>query len=189
MKKSLFLLMIAFLFSRLSFADTNLTEKKFIKASLSDKIKIIESLDEKETVVIPQKALLFAIENAAVLSSDEELIKLVISSIKAFPSEPEKIQTIKKPVQKIISEHLMTVFKLFNNMPLRKEAMDKLSLYSEESLPLLVDFLNDYLSSSFKRGEASKNILESAIVTLGNIGNHDSLTIIYNIWATKIWPE
>ena len=189
MKKSFFLLMIAFLFSHLSFADTNLTEKKFIKASLSDKIKIIESLDEKETVVIPQKALLFAIENAAVLSSDEELINLVISSIKAFPSEPEKIQTIKKPVQKIISEHLMTVFKLFNNMPLRKEAMDKLSLYSEESLPLLVDFLNDYLSSSFKRGEASKNILESAIVTLGNIGNHDSLTIIYNIWATKIWPE
>ena len=181
--------MIAILFSSFSFADSTLTEKKFIKASLDDKIKIIESLDEKESVVIPQKALLFAIENAAILSSDQELIKLVVSSIKAFPSEPEKIQTIKKPVQKIISENLMTVFKLFNDMSLRKEAMEKLGLYSEDSLPLLVDFLNDYLSSSFKRNEPSKNILEKAIVTLGDIGNHDSLTIIYNIWASKIWPE
>ncbi|WP_296332348.1 hypothetical protein [uncultured Treponema sp.] len=189
MKKLLLFPLLTFIFSSLLFSQSAVTEKKFIKGSLSEKIKIIENLEEKESVLIPQKALFFAIENAASLSSDDELRTLVKAAVKALPDDPEKIKKIKTSTQKSISENLMTVFKLFKNTELRSAVMEKLALYSRDSLPLVVSFLNDYLETAFKTDASAENVLEEAIVALGKIGNEASLTIIYNIWAKKIWPE
>lgn len=189
MKKCFIIATFFLLFSHHIFSDTAQTEKNFIKGSLSEKIKIIENLQEKETVLIPQKALLFAIEHSASLSNDEDLIKLVIAAVNALPGEPEKIKVITPATQKSVSENLMTVFKLFKKNELRSAVMGKLELYSHDSIPLVVTFLNDYLETSFKTGAASEDVLEGAIVTIGRIGNEASLTIMYNIWATKIWPE
>ena len=83
----------------------------------------------------------------------------------------------------------MTVFRLFKNTELRRAVMDKLELYSQGSHSLFLDFLNDYLESAYKTGQSAENVLENAIITLGRIGNESSLSIIYSIWASKIWPD
>lgn len=188
MKKIVFLIPLIFSFYSALFAASQ-NEKFFVKGSISEKIEILQNLTDKERVSVAQKGLDFSIENASILSSDEEFINLTVASIHAFPSENAKIKKVKKKEQQKISEKLMAIFKLFTDKRVRSAAMEKLSLYSNENTELTVDFLNDYLSTAYKTGEKAENVLESAIVMIGKIGNEESLSLIYSIWHANLWPE
>lgn len=186
--KLVFLLPVFFLNYTALFSSTP-NEKLFVKGNISEKIKILESLTDAERVPIIQKGLDFSIENASVLGPDEEFTNLTVASINALLSEPEKIKKIKKKERLKLSEKLMTVFKQFKDNRVREAAMEKLPLYSESNKDQMVAFLNDYLATSFKTGEKEENVLEQSIVIAGENGNSESLTIIYNIWHSRIWPQ
>ena len=177
------------LFSIPVFAGISKTQKKFIKASLTEKISIINNLSEDEKIGVSLKALDFSIENAAILQNDGDLTNLALASVLAFPSDSEQINKIKPSEQRQISEKFMTVFKLFKNLELRSEILKKLEWYSGTDKTLTVTFLNDYLTQAFQSNEKEDNVLEEAIVSLGKIGDNESLSIIYNIWVSKIWEK
>ncbi|MBQ8014087.1 MAG: hypothetical protein IJ257_06815 [Treponema sp.] len=189
MKKRIFLIHFLILISSLLFAATSASEKAFVKGSLAEKIKIIQNIKDNSIFPVIKKSLDFSIEHAASLSADAEFISLTTVTVQALPSEPEKIRQLTVSSQKLISERLMAIFKIFKNKDLRKSIIEKLNLYSNDDKSLLVDFLNDYLSAAYKAGESSENVMEGAIVTLGQEGNENSLSIIYNIWSSNIWPE
>ena len=163
-------------------------EKAFVKGNIAEKILILQNLDESEKIPIVQKGLDFSIENVSVLAQDEELNSLVLSCISALPDDASRIKKIKKKEQQKLSEKLMAIFKLFGDTKIKSASMEKLPLYSKADRQMLVEFLNDYLESAFKTGEKEENVLESAIVTVGQVGNENSLTVVFNIWHSKIWP-
>ena len=187
--KGLILSAFLFLISIPLFPSASNTQKKFIKAGLAEKISIVKNLQDSELVSVGLKALDFSIENASVLENDGDLTNLALAAVLAFPSESEKISRIKSAEQLQISEKFMTVFKLFKNQELRSAVMKKLEFYACNDKSLTVSFLNDYLASAFKAGEAEENVLEDAIVVLGKIGDEQSLSIVYNIWVSKIWEK
>lgn len=183
------LFMVLILLSSNIFAAISNTEKDFIKGSLSDKISIIKNLDKKNFVPVLLKGLDFSIENAGVLENDTQLTELATACVRVLPSEPEEINNIAPANQRNISEKIMAIFKLFKDSSLRTAIMEKLEYYAGNDKELTVNFLNDYLSNAFKSKLDESKVHEGAIVTLGRIGNDESLSIIYNIWAAKIWPS
>lgn len=173
-------------------------EKRFVKGSLSDKIQILKELENNssvpDVVSIAERGLDFAVENASVLESDPDFRSLVEISVDTFPSEKVKVKKIKKSLRKKIAEKFMVVFKLFKgaeDKKIRSSIIKKIGLYSgdDEYKNLLVDFLNDYLSTAFKADEKAETVEEGAIKLLGEIGDEESLMIVYNIWIKKIWQE
>ncbi|MBQ8679051.1 MAG: hypothetical protein IJ530_04735 [Treponema sp.] len=187
MKRAVFFLLSFFFSLFISQASEN--EKNFIKGSLSEKIIILQNLNESERFSVVKKALDFSIEHAAVLSEDEDFTKLALAAVTVLSDKKDEITKINLDEQMKISEKLMALFRLFKNKELKKAVMEKLPLYSTENSSLTVDFLNEYLLSSFKQGKNSSEVLESSIEALGKLGNEESLSIIYNIWQSKIWPE
>ena len=178
---------VIFLFVSPAFA-ASVSEKAFVKGNISEKITILQHIDETEQITIAQKGLDFSIENAAVLGNDEEFKNLILFCVNTLPSDSAKIKKIKKKEQTKISEQLMTVFKIFDDKKIRSSVMERLPLYSKYTNELTVDFLNDYLSTAYKSGETAENVIEGAIVQIGQIGNEDSLSIVYSIWHSHIWP-
>ena len=189
--KSRFFILFTFLMLLSSnlFAAISKNEKDFIKGSLSDKISIINKLDKKEFVPVVLKGLDFSIENVTVLENDTQLTELATACVRVLPSEPEEINNIPPADQRNISEKIMAIFKFFKDPSLRRAIMEKLEFYAGNDKELTVHFLNDYLSNAFKRNLDESKVHEGAIVTLGRIGNDESLSIIYNIWVSKIWPS
>ena len=164
-------------------------EKKFIKGSISEKITIMQTLGENEIVGVTLKSFDFIIENARILDKDEDLAALALASVQALPTGENAIALIKKSDKQLITEKIMTIFKLFKNKPLQKAIMEKLEFYTGDDTSLAVIFLNDYLSMAYKTNAKAEDVLEEAIVVPGKIGNEESLSIIYSIWASKIWEE
>ena len=189
MKNKFILSLLMFFFSLQIFAASSQTEKNFIKASLSEKIKIIENLKEKDLIPVTQKALDFSIENAAILKDDKDLTNLALACVLVLPSDQESAKSLTSSDLQLFSEKFMTIFKLFKNPELRRAIMKNLEFYSGSDQSLTVSFLNDYLSSAYKANESEKNILEEAIITIGKIGDNESLSIIYNVWVSKIWDK
>ena len=189
--KSLKIIASAFflILSSFTFASISKSEKQFIKGSLADKISIINKAKAPELYYIAQKGLDFSIENAQLLEADKELTSLALASVNAFPASEESISSLSSSDLLQISEKFMAVFKLFKDNDLRLAVINRLSLYSEGNQSLTVNFLNDFLSSSFKNGEKASPVIEQAIIILGKCGDEESLSIIFNIWFSKIWPE
>ena len=188
--KNKFILAFLIFFSSLQiFAVSSQIEKNFIKASLAEKITIVKNLKEKDLVPVTQKALDFSIENSSVLKDDKDLTNLALACVLVLPSDAESIKSLKNSDLQQISEKFMTIFKLFKNPELRRAIMKNLELYSGNDQSLTVLFLNDYLASAYKANENEENVLEEAITTIGKIGDNESLSIIYNIWVSKIWDK
>ena len=188
--KNKFILAFLIFFSSLQiFAVLSQIEKNFIKASLAEKITIVKNLKEKDLVSVTQKALDFSIENSSVLKDDKDLTNLALACVLVLPSDAESIKSLKNSDLQQISEKFMTIFKLFKNPELRRAIMKNLELYSGNDQSLTVLFLNDYLASAYKANENEENVLEEAITTIGKIGDNESLSIIYNIWVSKIWDK
>lgn len=188
--KNKFILAFLIFFSSLQiFAVSSQIEKNFIKASLAEKITIVKNLKEKDLVSVTQKALDFSIENSSVLKDDKDLTNLALACVLVLPSDAESIKSLKNSDLQQISEKFMTIFKLFKNPDLRRAIMKNLELYSGNDQSLTVLFLNDYLASAYKANENEENVLEEAITTIGKIGDNESLSIIYNIWVSKIWDK
>ena len=188
--KNKFILAFLIFFSSLQiFAVSSQIEKNFIKASLAEKITIVKNLKEKDLVSVTQKALDFSIENSSVLKDDKDLTNLALACVLVLPSDAESIKSLKNSDLQQISEKFMTIFKLFKNSELRRAIMKNLELYSGNDQSLTVLFLNDYLASAYKANENEENVLEEAIITIGKIGDNESLSIIYNIWVSKIWDK
>ena len=188
--KNKFILAFLIFFSSLQiFAVSSQIEKNFIKASLAEKITIVKNLKEKDLVSVTQKALDFSIENSSVLKDDKDLTNLALACVLVLPSDAESIKSLKNSDLQQISEKFMTIFKLFKNPELRRAIMKNLELYSGNDQSLTVLFLNDYLASAYKANENEDNVLEEAIITIGKIGDNESLSIIYNIWVSKIWDK
>ncbi|MBQ4379159.1 MAG: hypothetical protein II821_08205 [Treponema sp.] len=189
---SVFIFLSLPLFSELSRPAENLSsEKKFVKGSISEKITILQSLKDDEIVPVGKKGLDFAIENASVLGDDIELARLAAASVRVFPNSNEEIKSKKIDSSKLkdIAEKFMTIFRLYKNSDVRSAVMERLEFYSAGENTMLVAFINDYLTYAYKTAEKSSTELESLISTIGKIGNEESLTVVYNIWASKIWPE
>ena len=164
-------------------------KKKFIKGSISEKITIMQSLGENEALSVTLKSFDFIIENARILDKDEDLANLALASVKALPAEEKAVSLIKNTDRQLITEKIMTIFKLFKNKPLQKAVMEKLEFYTGNDNSLAVTFLNDYLSTAYKVNASADDVLEEAIVVTGKIGNEESLSIIYSIWTSKIWEK
>ena len=170
-------------------ASVSNSEKKFIKGSISEKITIMQGLEKNEVVSVTLKAFDFIIENAMVLDRDDDLAALAVASVKALPSQEQSLSIIKNEDKQLITEKIMTIFKLFKNKNLQKAILEKLEFYTGNDNSLAVSFLNDYLSTAYKTNAASENVLEDAIAVVGKIGNEESLSIIYSIWSSKIWES
>lgn len=164
-------------------------ERDFVKGNISEKIGILRNLSDDERVLVAQKGMDFAIENLSVLGHDDELFELASASITSLPADTVQVDGLGEEERRRISEKLMAIFRMFDDRSVRSRALEKISLYSGQNDELTVEFLNDYLSSAYRRNEEAGNVLEGAIVSLGRIGDRDSLSIIYNIWHSGIWPE
>ena len=185
MKRNLFLTVALTFLSGLAFSIPPQNERQFIKGNISEKIEIIKNLSEGEKNTLSQKGLDFVIENARTLGEDSDLLDLALVSVTALSAD----ENLGSDEQKKISEKLMTVFRLLKDRDVRSAVLEKLEIYLNGDKTLAVDFLNDYLSSAYKSAEKSANVHERSIALLGKIGNEESLSIIYSIWQSKIWPE
>ena len=185
MKRNLFLTVALTFLSGLAFSIPTQNERQFIKGNISEKIEIIKNLSEGEKNTLSQKGLDFVIENARTLGEDSDLLDLALVSVTALSAD----ENLGSDEQKKISEKLMTVFRLLKDRDVRSAVLEKLEIYLNGDKTLAVDFLNDYLSSAYKSAEKSANVHERSIALLGKIGNEESLSIIYSIWQSKIWPE
>lgn len=187
-RKHLPLIFSVFLPSLL-FANVSASEKNFIKGSLSDKISIVKSISPGQSYQVAFKAMDFTIENASFLSSDNELTELALASVKAFPQNKELVDKIPQKDCLKACEQFMTLFKLFPDNELRSQVMSRLELYSLNNRNLVVDFLNDFLEREYNSNAKAVNVQKEAIDILGKTGNADSVSVIFNIWNSKIWPE
>ena len=187
--KSRKLFLLVLLFFPLAFGFASKAEKDFIKGSISEKIALIPTLNSTDLLKVAQKGLDFSIENAATLEYDEELSALALACVNSFPIEEEKVCQFNEEQNLKITEKFIAIFRLFKNRDLRLTIMEKLPAYSQKNKRLVVTFLNDYLATAFKSNEDGNNVLESAITLLGEVGDKESLSIVFNIWQKKIWPE
>lgn len=186
--KPVLLILPALLLSQ-AVSGAGVKEKAFVKGNISEKIALMQGLDESERVPIARRGLDFLIENAAVLGSDEEFRSLALASVSALPADGGALRNVMGKERVIICEKLMTVFRIFDDMRIRAAVMERLQLYSDSGDDMLTSFINDYLAVSYKAGEPAENVLESAIVAAGKIGDDDTLSVIYNIWHSGIWPQ
>ena len=184
----LFTFVIPFALNSL-FALPSEKEKVFVKGSLSDKINLMKESDSQQNIMLAKRGIDFVTDNYSLLSSDEDFLELTKSSILALPVESEKINQISKADLGDITKKLIAIFEIFKNKEVKAAVLSRINYYSGDDENQLIKFLNDYLSSSYKSGQSSENVLEEAIVTVGKIGNAESLSIIYSIWASKIWKE
>ena len=187
--KSRKLFLLVLLFFPLAFGFASKAEKDFIKGSISEKIALIPTLNSTDLLKVAQKGLDFSIENAATLEYDEELSALALACVNAFPTEESKLRQFNEEQSLKITEKFIAIFRLFKNRDLRLAIMEKLPAYSQKNKRLVMTFLNDYLATAFKSNEDGNNVLESAITLLGEVGDKESLSIVFNIWQKKIWPE
>ena len=149
----------------------------------------MKNLAENEKIAVAQRGLDFVIENAQVLESDSDLFDLALASVFALSDNEAYVSALSGDEQKKVAEKLMTVFKLFKDAQIRSAVLGKLESYSSGDKALAVDFLNDYLSAAYRSGEKAANVDERSISLLGKLGNESSLSLIYSIWQSKIWPE
>ena len=198
MNRLKFLLLIFFLARSLAFSVSD-TEKRFIKGNISEKITIIQNLKSEEIIPLSKKALDFSIENFDSLSADAELSRLAVAAVRSLPWSENEVKKIKIENRRAIAEKFMTVFSLFKNADLCNAIMERLPSYclydGEKEKIQFVDFLCDYLSTAYKNGEKALPSHEKCILLLAktvsenNLKNNEALSIIFSIYASKIWPE
>ncbi|MCR4823285.1 MAG: hypothetical protein K5873_10500 [Treponema sp.] len=187
--KRVFISLLFLIFSFIPLFGVTDEEKDFIKASLKEKIEMIKNLSLANPYNLLKLSLDFTIENASMLSGDQDFTSLALISAEKLPSDGEKINVLNEASKEMLSERLMAIFKISKNPDLRKVIVEKIPLYAGSKKKLTVDFLNDYLLNSYKIGLPQEDVVEGAIVKIGEEGDETSLSIIFNIWSSNIWPD
>ncbi len=190
MKKSLFTVAMFSLFLYTELASENYLdiERQFIKGSITDKIQCVQNSDGKNAVGIAKRGIDYAIENSQVLGDDRELSTLALASILALPkSVPSDI--VSQEETSAITQKLITVFNRFEDETVKIAALNRLVSYSGKTKTDFTKVLNDFLHKSLLENTQSSLLIDNAIVSLAEIGDSDSFSIVYSIWKEGKWNQ
>lgn len=189
MKKSV---KICFILSLLSLCvplfSQSLTEnqKKFITGNLADKTSAVRKSSGLEAKDLSESALDFIISYAPLLGPDRELSALAIASALTVPKDGGG----DKEYAERISAKLAKVFELCDDSTIRIAVIEKLSnlsalASSKETAALLNSFLAEKEGSNAPAGD----VINTAVIALGKIGNTESFKIMYRVWSRNLWEQ
>jgi hypothetical protein len=131
---------------------------RFYRGNIADKNKIVQEASESGDESIAMETLDFAVTAYGAMGDDEELVTLTETAVKSLSGGKEKI----------VSEKLRKIFKLFNDTRIKIAVLDAFSVFqATENLYLVNDFFYERMQKSAEVDEA---ILKS-ILYMGTYGN------------------
>jgi hypothetical protein len=163
------------------------TQIQFIKGNINDKTAAVRQSSGSGPDNLAEAGIDFCIMNSSVLGSDRDLSALAVASVLALPKDNATL-TAEKASQ--LSEKLISVFSLFDDDTVRISVIERLVPLSQSSKSdKAVSLMNSFLKSEIDANKSSSPVHRSAITALGDIGNSESYSIIYNCWKVKQWPQ
>lgn len=161
------------------------TQIQFIKGNINDKTAAVRQSSGPDNLA--EAGIDFCIMNSSVLGSDRDISALAVASVLALPKDNATL-TAEKASQ--LSEKLTSVFSLFDDDNVRISVIERLVPLSQSSKSdKAVSLMNSFLKSEIDANKSSSPVHRSAITALGDIGNSESYSIIYNCWKVKQWPQ
>ena len=110
MKKSIFILALAFVFNL--YAETSDFEKSFIKGNIQDKTRAVKEASDEDGDRLAKKGIDFILENKEIARSDRDFSALAVASLFKLPKD-EKILGKNFPSA---TENLIQLFEVFENI-------------------------------------------------------------------------
>jgi hypothetical protein len=149
---------------------------RFFRGNIADKNKIVQEASESGDESIAMETLDFAVTAYGAMGDDEELVTLTETAVKSLSGGKEKI----------VSEKLRKIFKLFNDTRIKIAVLDAFSVFqATENLYLVNDFFYERMQKSAEVDEA---ILKS-ILYMGTYGNSASFNMLFIADILDVWPS
>lgn len=187
MKKNIVLL---FIFSSflITAEKTDNLERKFIIGNIEEKIESVQESDSSNALKMSEKGIDYALSNVEVLGSNTELSALAEASILNLIKNVS-IENLDNSKSKALSIKLLEIFNKFDDENVKITTVDCLSRFNDVKWNGTVDVFNNYLEARYKENHPGNFLIGNIISALGNFGDRRSLSVIYNIWTNRKWPE
>lgn len=187
MKKNIVFL---FIFSSflISAEKTDNLERKFIIGNIEEKIESVQESDSSNALKMSEKGIDYALSNVEVLGSNTELSALAEASILNLIKNVS-IENLDNSKSKAFSIKLLEIFNKFDDGNVKITTVDCLSRFNDVKWNGTVDVFNNYLEARYKENHPGNLLIGNIISALGNFGDSRSLSVIYNIWTNRKWPE
>ena len=183
MKKSIFILALAFIFNL--YAETSDFEKSFIKGNIQDKTRAVKEASDEEGDRLAKKGIDFILENKEIARSDRDFSALAVASLFKLPKD-EKILGNNFPSA---TENLIQLFEVFEDETVRIAVLDKFeNVSNSKSFFKVQNLMNGYLEELDSNSQNSA-VTKKVIELVGKTGNEESFLIVYRLWKEKKYPE
>lgn len=181
MRKNLFSPVLLAFFSLCGFCHAqNSYISEFYRGNLIDKKQVVESSSAAGDSSIAIASLDFSISAYSALSTDADFINLVEISVKSLTAGNSRGK------EKIVSEKLREIFKLFNDVKIQIAVIDAFSVFpSPENLYLVNDFFYGKMQKSQEMDEA----ILKAVLFMGSHGNSASFNMLFIADILEVWPS
>lgn len=168
-------------FSAFAQAPSEQAQIQFVKGNISDKIAAVKSAGEGE---LAKKAVVFVIENSALLKNDRDLAGLAVAGILSYPVsayQEDPAATLK---------NFSDVFYGLEDVNVQVSVLEKITaLYAQKPYTDLTAFANGCLSQKIAAGGAPDALAKKSIEALGAMGNGSSFGVLYSILRQNIWTD
>lgn len=170
------------------FAQTNSnlgkSSSKFIKGNITDKTAAVREASESEAEWITNQAIRFCLENKILLGTDRDLDGLAVAAILSI--SPEKIQKNSEIKKTELSLNLIDLFSQFDKSSTVQIAVLNKIVALKDSVPVqpFTKTLNLYLQNN-ENGSIEQGVLKNILVTLAEIGDNESFTILYKFLSDR----
>ncbi|MGN0728278.1 hypothetical protein [Treponema sp.] len=180
MIKKLNLIFILFLLSCGICAAQESLMSEFYKGNLIEKKEVVEASAASGDSSIAIAALDFSISAYDALIYDDDFITLAETAVKSLTAGNCRGK------EKLVSEKLKSVFKLFNDSRVIIAVIDAFSVFqSQENLYLVNDF---FYSNMQNQNEMNEAILK-AVLFMETYGNSASFNMLFIADILDIWPS
>lgn len=178
--KKIVLLAVFLETSVLLFSEVPSYKIDFSKGNILDKTTAVNEASKQGDISLGIKAIDFALQEYDTLGEDSDLISLLIAGLKAINTDSHNMQSAE------LSKRIAKVFTTFKNNNVRISVLERMTLFpSDESVSLI----NSFISENAKNKVPMNNVLQSAIESIGKIGNNSSFILLLAIILDNVWPD
>jgi len=166
--------------SFLMFSEVPSYKIEFSKGNIQDKTESVNEAAKQGDISLGIKAIDFSLQEYEILGEDSDLISLLVAGLNAINTDPHNGQTTE------LSKKIAKVFTTFKNDNVRISVLERMKLFpSDESVSLI----NSFISENAKNKVPMNNVLQSAIESIGKIGNNSSFILLLAIILDNVWPD
>src|SRR5574344_1830978 len=178
--KKIVLLAVFLETSVLLFSEVPSYKIDFSKGNILDKTTAVNEASKQGDISLGIKAIDFSLQEYEILGEDSDLISLLVAGLKAINTDPHNGQTTE------LSKKIAKVFTTFKNDNVKIAVLERMTLFpSDES----VSIINSFISENAKNQVPMNNVLQSAIESIGKIGNNSSFILLLAIILDNVWPD